>query len=414
MKTRIFLSVFFVVAFLGATQAQWQGLNEQIFFNPDLNAQLGIGLSDPSAKLEVFQGRIRVTPDPDDDIGLSLIPHGGGAVNFRPFVNLNNHLFLDIDLLPPSTDSSNAVVRFFRQTNTLGSRRLDVMRGDGTGMATARISADDDHSFFNRYGGNVGIGTINPTAKLEIRHNSSVGDPHLELAETDTDDAARMYFINAGSNRRFSITATPGDADPRMSFFYNDGNSSKRLLAIKGEEETVRVNGLLEVDGDLRLRSPNNHAFDLRVTGNGNLRFLRNGGNTALMIDDQTGRVGIGSNVTSIPANVQLAVDGKVKCREVRVTNDGWADFVFDEDYELLSLEEVEQFIEDNHHLPDVPSAEEVLENGTDLGAIDAILLQKIEELTLYMIDLKKENAEMKELVKQFNQELDSFQNTKK
>jgi hypothetical protein len=94
--------------------------------------------------------------------------------------------------------------------------------------------------------------------------------------------------------------------------------------------------------------------------------------------------IGIGTNN---PGSYKLAVEGKIGAREVNVTTAAWADFVFNEDYTLRPLAEVEQFIQQNGHLPDVPSEAEVLENGIDLGAMDAKLLQKIEELTLYMIE---------------------------
>lgn len=75
----------------------------------------------------------------------------------------------------------------------------------------------------------------------------------------------------------------------------------------------------------------------------------------------------------------------------------GWPDFVFAPGYKLKPLTEVEQFIADNGHLPDVPSAEEVTANGVALGESQAMLLKKIEELTLYVIQLDKENRELRE-----------------
>jgi hypothetical protein len=68
-----------------------------------------------------------------------------------------------------------------------------------------------------------------------------------------------------------------------------------------------------------------------------------------------------------------------------------WSDFVFDKGYKLRPLKEVESFIKTNGHLPEIPSAKEVAKEGIDLGAMDAKLLQKVEELTLYMIELKQE-----------------------
>jgi hypothetical protein len=103
--------------------------------------------------------------------------------------------------------------------------------------------------------------------------------------------------------------------------------------------------------------------------------------------------LGIG---TSIVGSHKLAVEGTIGAREIKVESSGWSDFVFEPDFDLPTLQEVENFIDQNGHLPDIPSSEDVEENGISLGEMDAKLLQKIEELTLYMIELKKENEEMK------------------
>jgi hypothetical protein len=108
-----------------------------------------------------------------------------------------------------------------------------------------------------------------------------------------------------------------------------------------------------------------------------------------------TGSVGIG---TANPGSFKLAVEGIIGAREVQVTTaNPWPDYVFTQEYKLKPLAQVEQFIQANRHLPDVPSAKEIQENGLKLGEMDGILLQKIEELTLYMIELKKENEALKE-----------------
>ena len=78
------------------------------------------------------------------------------------------------------------------------------------------------------------------------------------------------------------------------------------------------------------------------------------------------------------------------------VTLSGWSDFVFDEDYRLPSLYELEKYVTTNRHLPDIPSAKEVEDNGVDLCEMNAKLLQKVEELTLYVIDLQKQIDELK------------------
>jgi hypothetical protein len=104
------------------------------------------------------------------------------------------------------------------------------------------------------------------------------------------------------------------------------------------------------------------------------------------------GSLGIGTTTPTY----KLSVNGTIGAKEIKVTSSGWSDFVFEPDYDLPSLQEVETFIDQNGHLPDIPSAEEVKANGISLGEIDAKLLQKIEELTLYVIELKKENEDLK------------------
>ena len=104
------------------------------------------------------------------------------------------------------------------------------------------------------------------------------------------------------------------------------------------------------------------------------------------------GNVGIG---TANPTN-RLAVNGTVKAKEVLVTLDGWADEVFRPDYALTPLAEVEEHIRRYGHLPGLPSEAQVLQGGIELGRMQALLLRKIEELTLHVIELSKENETLR------------------
>ncbi|MCL2289261.1 MAG: hypothetical protein FWC34_00940, partial [Bacteroidetes bacterium] len=94
---------------------------------------------------------------------------------------------------------------------------------------------------------------------------------------------------------------------------------------------------------------------------------------------------------------LHLSHTGVLKAKEVLVSLAGWPDYVFEDDYNLLSLSEVEQYIQQNKRLPQIPSAQEVEENGVELGDMQSKLLLKIEELTLYIIQMQKEIDELKQ-----------------
>ncbi len=107
---------------------------------------------------------------------------------------------------------------------------------------------------------------------------------------------------------------------------------------------------------------------------------------------DAAGNVGIG---TANPGQ-KLSVNGTISAKEIIVQTTGWSDYVFDESYQLVPLSTVEKHIKQDKHLPGMPSAAEVAEHGVKIGDMQAKLLGKIEELTLHMIALEKENQILK------------------
>ena len=109
----------------------------------------------------------------------------------------------------------------------------------------------------------------------------------------------------------------------------------------------------------------------------------------------ESGNVGIG---VSDPGDYKLAVNGTIRSKEV-IVETNWADYVFEADYKLKSLEEIEKYIKDNGHLPDIPSAADVEENGVGLAEMNVLLLKKVEELTLHIINQQKEIEELKNVV---------------
>ncbi|MES2774777.1 MAG: hypothetical protein V4722_11370 [Bacteroidota bacterium] len=189
--------------------------------------------------------------------------------------------------------------------------------------------------------GSVGIGPFAPTNRLHVSANSaSNGYGQLLLEETEN-DFARLNFKSTSTQ--------------------NSGNNFWSIAAINSNtRSSERLNFYNFASGDI-----------MTLTGDGN--------------------VGIG---TSSPT-YKLSVNGNIRSKEV-VVETGWADYVFDEDYQLAPLEEVGKFIRENKHLPNIPSAKEVEAKGVNLGDMQKRMMEKIEELTLYVIELKAEMEKLK------------------
>lgn len=116
----------------------------------------------------------------------------------------------------------------------------------------------------------------------------------------------------------------------------------------------------------------------------------------SLFISGTNGNVGIGT----VTPKAKLAVYGDIFATKVKVTQTGWPDYVFGKDYHLPEISALEQYISTHQHLPEIPSATEVAKEGLDLGDMNKRLLQKVEELSLYIIQLDKKNKELESRLK--------------
>lgn len=112
--------------------------------------------------------------------------------------------------------------------------------------------------------------------------------------------------------------------------------------------------------------------------------------------------------------NTLILIDGKVRAREVDIRVNVWADYVFGKNYNLMSLGQLEQYIKVNNHLPDVPTEKEAIDKGVNVGDMQTILLKKVEEISLYLIELKKENDNLKKENDVLKNRVDAIENTKK
>ncbi|RBL88337.1 hypothetical protein DF182_17230 [Chitinophaga flava] len=147
---------------------------------------------------------------------------------------------------------------------------------------------------------------------------------------------------------------------------------------------------VLQAGMRLGLGADSNFAY-IQSFANKPVQINNQGNNT--IINANNGNVGIGT----LNPQSKLAVAGTITAQRVKVTATEWPDYVFSTDYNLPSLQYVETFIKKNGHLPNIPTEQEVKKEGVDIGAINKQLLQKVEELTLYIIDMQKQINTLKE-----------------
>ncbi|GIQ58084.1 hypothetical protein Flavo103_12200 [Flavobacterium collinsii] len=280
---------------------------------------------------------------------------------------------------------------------------------------------------------NVGIGTTNPTSALEVNGsikakagiftnsmpNGSIFSSYDErsakclvfsgggLLETDPNSNIRMLRFydfpqsNLDPKSLLYLVINDRAGNERYRFSAVTGGFTQMLVSDKSKAEIMKIYD----DGNENVFVHFPKANSRVVIGNwGNYlpehKFVVSGsakieGN--ILTDSN---IGIGtSNFTDGATTYRLSVKGKIRAEEVKVYNT-WADYVFAKDYKLSTLKEVEKYILKNGHLPNVASAKEITEKGLELGEMTKIQQEKIEELTLYLIQQNKEIEVLKSQVK--------------
>lgn len=212
--------------------------------------------------------------------------------------------------------------------------------------------------------GYVGIGVLTPSAPLEIKRGAGNTTKKNFLLKLSNE------WASAGQNEPSIMFSNGNVTDPKNISYWSIG---------------------ARVSGDNTLKTAQTFKISYKSPTDANEKEF-------LSVDSYEGRVRIGDVQTQYDG-YKLYVEQGILTEKVKVAvkdSKDWYDNVFAPDYQLLSLQKLEKFIQDNKHLPDVPSTEEVMANGLDLGKMNATLLKKVEELTLYMISMKKELDETK------------------
>ena len=264
--------------------------------------------------------------------------------------------------------------------------------------------------------GYLGIGTSTPNGKLHIHGNSE----RLIFTSNDTqlENSFRIEFWeapDASVSERSQFAFQYDGLNDMMRFKGSYGTDvNKDLMVIKRNGSigigTIYPSRSLVINGS----SADNLVIkrDGGTKANNVIKFENNGQNIFIGASyNNDFAIGFSPNLGGdakfiLKNNGDAALLGKFEAREIKVQLSPTADFVFNDDYKLKKIDEVETFIKENKHLPDFPSGQKIKENGINIAEMDAKLLQKIEELTLYLIDLKKQNDRQQEQIQELEAKL--------
>ena len=302
------------------------------------------------------------TPNPTGQISIPII--GTASINFDiASNNLSNGSVADIIAFRNLQNDDIGLYFQVANKNIINLRSNEIYLSENTGIG---ITPSDSRLHVNSKSGQAPLNVhVDGSTKFKVHSNGSIS-----VGAATTGPANGMYVngnISVGttsSSSRLQVNSTSGQAA-----FIAQVNGSNKLM--------VNSNGSVSVGS--------------ATTGPANGMYV-------------SGSIGIGTTNVN---DYKLAIAGKMIAEEVVVKlQANWPDYVFEEDYNLKQLDEVKDYIKEYKHLPNIPTATEIAEKGISLGTINTILVEKIEELTLYLIEHQQVISELKEKVKDLENEI--------
>ncbi|WP_298737882.1 hypothetical protein [uncultured Chitinophaga sp.] len=329
------------------------------------------------------------------DVHQDASNRGSLIASFRYHVTNWGHgsNFIDADIRQFTGANSKMISGWKDGTAANGSYRIIIwLRGNTT------------YTYRSNYAVNplVYDGVQNPLPYKELIGTTSSIDHSYK---TSLDPTVNIYgmsyantaYFNGSANNYFAGKVGIGVTNPTFAFHSAAYNNTGVAAALLWGD---RYGAAVGISDD----TSSYYAFHV-VSNVDSMGRGKAGGTKSLLYVRGDGNVGIGT----LSPQAKLAVNGDIFSKRVKVIQTGWPDFVFRQDYLLPSLQQVEKYIIHNGHLPDIPAATEVEKDGLDLGEMNKKLLQKIEELTLYVIDQQKQLKSQQEQINLLREQNEAF-----
>ncbi|MEZ4684571.1 MAG: hypothetical protein R3B47_00435 [Bacteroidia bacterium] len=356
----------------------WTQNGSNIYFN---SGNVSIGGTNPSCKLSIHQGDQCFT-HAFATSSADLISLYGNRIGLQAMVGFG------FETEAVQVGPQLLTERLLYSRSEGGFRWYLNELANGGGNATMAIDRN----------GRLGLGTHTPDANLHIYDYTDMTNSNLtgslmigqtswihltmdrdEIQARNTNGVPSVMHLQ---RRGGDLTLVAGNGDVGLG----TENPQARLHINNGYDVTLSQAGYLllgETNG-LNVTMDNNEIMARNAGGTANLYLQLNGG-------------GVSIGTTTVPTGYLFSVDGKIISEGLRCEISGsWPDYVFDKNYELMPLLEVDEFIQENGHLPGMPAAAVVESEGLDVDEMQVKMMEKIEELTLHMIRLEKENHELR------------------
>lgn len=341
----------------------------------ELNGSLGVGVNPANDKKLDVDGDTKLRGNTDVDGALFLT-----SAPSKPTL-LDKLLYLDDNKKVSQIPSAEELMlSLYAQPNKMGPGADDCVTFWNAGNNLMTIGCDDIR---------VGISTANPEATLhadgnlllDYDFNSLLGGSAEDMIRVRYDGGTRFKVHRTGY---FESVVTSGTAD-----FWRAKDSNSQDVYVMRSNGSFRTN----------LQSGAPSAFEA-WNGNDEIFHLDNDGCFhSKLIAGATKAISIFEPGPGGHEIFRVNVEGHVYATKVIVESTPFPDYVFEKDYKLMPLNELKKFIETNKHLPNMPTSKSVEENGADLGEINRLLVEKVEELTLYVLHVNDTNQELQKQI---------------